>query len=149
RIEASGDVIVRDLNVTLKNSPVTYKLVNGKVSFNKNDVEVNTLSGKIGLSDFHLQGSFTNLITKLLFNEEAIGVDAKLSSDNISMDQLMQFFASGSSDETPKEGDSYPHLTGYKVNLEYDVKHLAYKRMHAKNITGSLEFNQPVAVIKN
>src|SRR5690606_31555291 len=77
RIEASGDVIVRDLNVTLKNSPVTYKLVNGKVSFNKNDVEVNTLSGKIGLSDFRLQGSFTNLITKLLFNEEAIGIDAK------------------------------------------------------------------------
>ena len=47
----------------------------GNMQFNNNDLALSNVTGKVGNSDFLLNGFFKNIITFLLFENQPIGIE--------------------------------------------------------------------------
>ena len=58
------------------------------MQFNNNDLALSNVSGKLGNSDFLLNGFFKNIITFLLFENQPIGIETDLKSNFLDVDQL-------------------------------------------------------------
>lgn len=150
RVNAAGEISVKDLNFTIESQKCTYKEFNGSFTFNKNDVLVNNLSGYIGNSDFILDGTFKNFIPKMIFDKQGMMIDARLTSRTINLDELLTVFASDNTSTLPPDANNpYPHLSDYKLKLDCDISNLTFRRLHAKNLKAELDFNQPLATVKN
>ncbi|HEY8401218.1 MAG TPA: AsmA-like C-terminal region-containing protein, partial [Cytophagaceae bacterium] len=142
-IHASGEMEVKDVSFTLKDVPYSFKGLNGVFLFNKNDVAISGFTGKVGVSDFVVEGFFKNVISYLLIDGQSILVDAELTSNYIDINELMKY----SSSEKQKEGRSgsgeFPYMDGIDINLNCNIKHLSFDRFQPKNIKGRVRFNQP------
>lgn len=148
KLFGQGTIVLNDLNFHLKNHVIDYKNINGDLSFNKNDLVIRRLKGKIGKSDLEITGVFRNFINKFLIGKGELIVEGEVKSDLLELNQLLSLF-SGASEQTEPAGKKYPHLEDYKFKLDCDIRNLIYHRLHARNIKGEFEFDQPGAFLKN
>jgi hypothetical protein len=134
KVVTSGKLQLTDANLRLKNYSLGFSGLNGEFKFDNNDLDVGSFSGKAGSSDFLLKGSFRNVIGFIMKEEEDITVEASLNSENIDLNELLsnkQESGGGSSSKYKLKFSEH-----IDVNLNSEIKHLAFRKFEATNIHG-------------
>lgn len=147
QVSTLGTVDLRGVNLLYGKNKIPLENLKGNLQFNNNDLALSNVSGKLGDSDFLLNGFFKNIITFLLFEGQPIGIETDLRANYIDLNQL---FALGFSDSASGDsGDSdFVFKVSKNVNLNFncDIRSLRYKRFHGQAIRGDLLVKNQMAV---
>jgi hypothetical protein len=148
RFSTQGTVDLLDISLTYGSDHVPLAKLNGNLQFNNNDLALSNVSGKLGKSDFVLNGFFKNIITFILFENQPIGIEADLKSNYLSVDELL---AIGFGKPSEGERQQYEFNISPNINLNFncDVTALQYKRFHAEFLKGDLLVKNQMAVSRN
>lgn len=149
RVSTLGTVDMKDINLLYGKDLVPLEHLAGNLQFSNNDLALSNVSGKLGNSDFLLNGFFKNIITFLLFEDQPIGIETDLKARYIDLNQL---FTLGFGDtKNSAAGDQYTFNLSRNVNLNFncDIKSLRYKRFHAQAVLGDLLVKNQMAVSRN
>ena len=144
KIKTSGDVDMKDVNISLHGLKFPLTKLNGNLLFNNNDLALSGVSGKLGNSDFLLNGFFKNIIAYALFEDEPVGIESTLTSDFIDMDQLL-----AASDQRQEEvAEEYIFELSPRLRLKFNcnVRSLKFRRFTARDILGDLKIKDQVAL---
>ncbi|MBX9850438.1 MAG: AsmA-like C-terminal region-containing protein [Cytophagaceae bacterium] len=148
KIKAEGYITIRGLNFQLKNYKTPFKNFNGAFSFGKNDLKVDSLTGRIGNSDYFVQGSFKNFIRKIFFDKEKLLIDANIKSNHLDLNEMLTLLPSENS-TTPNSEEKGITNSDYILKIRCDFKTLNFRRLNARNFSGKIEYNQKVAYLKD
>lgn len=148
RVSTTGTIDLSDINLTYGKDKIPLEHLNGSLQFNNNDLALSNVSGKLGNSDFVLNGFFKNVITFLLFENQPIGIEADLKSNYIDLNQL---FALGFGSLSAGSEQSYAFSISKNINLNFncDVKGIRYKRFYGRFLTGDLLVKNEMAISRN
>lgn len=149
RTSTRGSVEVRNVNLLYRKDEIPLQALNGSFQFNNNDLALSDVTGKLGSSDFRLNGLFKNIITFLLFENQPVGIEADLRSAFLNVDEL---FVYGFGKEAGKGKDHiYEFSISPNLNLNFncDVFRLQYKRFKGQSLKGDLLVKNQVAVSRN
>jgi hypothetical protein len=148
-VSTLGTVDLQDIHLLYGNDRVPLKRLRGNLQFSNNDLALSNVSGKLGNSDFLLNGFFKNIITFLLFENQPIGIETDLTANYIDLNQLfsMGFGNEGSKDK--KDQYSFNIYRHVNLNFNCNIKSLRYKRFHAKSLQGDLLVKNQMAVSRN
>jgi hypothetical protein len=146
---ALGTIDLKKLNFTFSADNIHINDLSGSLQFNKNDLALSNIEGKLGQSDFLLNGFFKNIITWLLFENQPVSIEADLRSQFLDVDQLF-LLGFGKPAETTKQPE-YEFRISKNLNLKFncDVARLTYKRFKAANLKGDLLLSNEKAISKN
>jgi hypothetical protein len=149
RVSTQGTVQLQDINLEYGKEKIPLQHLKGDLQFNNNDLALSNVSGKLGNSDFLLNGFFKNIITFILFENQPIGIETDLKSNFIDLDELfaISFGKGNESDKT----QLYTFSISRNVNLNFncDVRSLHYKKFHARHLKGDLLVKNEMAVSRN
>lgn len=146
-VSTQGTIDLQNIAFTYGTDKIALQNLMGNLQFSNNDLALSNVSGKLGNSDFTLNGFFKNIITFLLFENQPIGIETDLKSDFLDVDQL---FAIGFGKPADGKGQQYEFGISRNINLNFncDVKALRYKRFHANNLRGDLQVKNEMAISK-
>jgi hypothetical protein len=149
RVSTRGTVDMQGVNLLYGSHNMPLENLQGNLQFNNNDLALSNVSGKLGDSDFLLNGFFKNIITFLLFENQPIGIEADLRSRFIDLNELFTF-GFGNNGQS-KESDEYVFKLSKNVNLNFNcnIRSLRYKRFHGQAIEGDLLVKNQMAVSRN
>jgi hypothetical protein len=145
KVKADGTIEMHNIHFTEEERNVSFEDLNGSLQFNNNDLALSNVSGKLGKSDFLMNGFLKNVMTFLLFENQPIGIEADLSSHYLDLDNLFKigFGEIGSADF----GFSISPLL--HLNFNCDIKSLSYKNFKPREIKGNLLIRNQKAISRN
>lgn len=148
KVSTTGTIDLNNINLVYGKDKISLVRLHGGLQFNNNDLALSNVSGKLGNSDFVLNGFFKNVVTFLLFENQPIGIEADLKSDYLDLNQL---FALGFGSLAAGEQQPYAFRISKNVNLDFncDVKAIRYKRFHGRALTGDLLVKNEMAISRN
>lgn len=134
KFQTRGDVTVRDFFYRSPMFPDRLGIQSAGFVFNPKDVTISSMKGKLGVSDFTVDGSFTNYWAYILKDGTLQG-NVKFKSDLLDVTQLMNG-GKPSADTTHSE----PMVLPARIDLtvQADVNTVHYSRMDIKGVTGKL-----------
>jgi hypothetical protein len=144
RVYTQGTVELQNIAFTYGKNAVPVQSLTGNLQFNNNDLALSNVSGKLGNSDFVLNGFFKNIITFILFENQPIGIETDLRSKHLDVDQLFEL-GFGNEDES-EQAYTFSISPNIYLNFNCDVDFLKYKRFKARNVKGDLLVKNEVAV---
>ena len=147
RVATQGTIDLQNIGLSYGPDNVKLRNLSGNLQFSNNDLALSNVKGRLGNSDFTLNGFFKNIITFLLFENQPIGIETDLKSDFLDVDQL---FAIGFGSPSAGKNQQYAFNISRNINLNFncDVKGLRYKRFHASNLKGDLLVKNEMAVCR-
>ncbi len=148
KVTTQGTIDLHQIGFSFGTDNVRVDGLNGNMQFSNNDLALSNVSGKLGNSDFTLNGFFKNVITFLLFDNQPIGIETDLKSRFLDVDQLFAIaFGNPSSDKSQE----YAFSISRNINLNFNcnVEALRYKRFHAQRLQGDLLVKNEMAVSRN
>lgn len=140
-INASGNIDISNVYLTLKNNPLEFKKMNGSFVLRNNDVLIKNFSGNISSSDFILNGVFKNFISFLLIPGQPGEMKAVLNSEIIDLDELLANKSQSVSNDTSYLMKFNPRLL---CNLDVKISRLNFRRFSAEKIGGHVNLNRQV-----
>jgi hypothetical protein len=143
----SGSLEIHHLSFRYGEHGTTVQDFNGNLRFNNNDLALSNVSGKLGNTDFVLNGFFKNVITFLLFDNQPIGIEADLQSAFMDLDQLFAI-GFGTPKDQPEEYE-FSISPNLYLNFNCRIDALRYKRFHAQRLNGDLLVKNQLAVSRN
>ncbi len=153
QVSTLGTIGMEGMNLLYGRRKIPLENLRGVLQFNNNDLALSNVSGKLGSSDFVLNGFFKNIITFLLFEGQPIGIETDLKSKYIDLNELFAYgFGEGIGDENSKgSNNDYTFRLSKNVNLNFlcDIQSLRYKRFHGQAIRGDLLVKNQMAVSRN
>ncbi|MDN4166195.1 AsmA-like C-terminal region-containing protein [Cytophagales bacterium LB-30] len=144
QVATSGELSISNLSLQLNTYPLAMSQFNGNFLFNNNDLAISDFSGKVGSSDFLLNGFFKNITAYLLFDNEPIGIEADLESHLLNVDELLSVNA-GTNSESNYALSLSPLL---QIVFNCKVDQVRFKRFHGENLRGKLLLKDQVAQLK-
>ncbi len=144
-VRVAGDVNLQEVSFALGSRKIEFQKINGSFQFNNNDIAMSNVRGKVGNTDFLLNGFLKNVISFFLFDNQPIGIEADLRSDFIDLDQGLAWGlgATGSKDF------GFSISPNLHLNFNCDVKEMKYKRFHPRAIKGNLLVKNQTALSRN
>jgi hypothetical protein len=148
RVSTQGTIELQNINLAYGKEKIQLENLKGNLQFSNNDLALSNVSGKLGHSDFLLNGFFKNIITFLLFENQPIGIETDLKSNFIDLDQMFSIIFGNSTNDKDQQ---YTFSISKNVNLNFncDVKSLRYKRFNGKEVKGDLLVKNEMAVSRN
>lgn len=148
RVSTLGTVELQDISLTYGKEKVPLNNLKGNLQFSNNDLALSNVSGKLGSSDFLLNGFFKNIITFLLFEDQPIGIETDLKANFIDLDEI---FAITFGDPSGENDQQYTFSISRNVSLNFncDVQSLRYKRFRGRKLKGDLLVKNEMAVSRN
>lgn len=150
RFNAHGEVALRNVSFVLEGERLPFNRFNGSFIFNNNDLAISNFSGKVGKSDFRLNGFFKNVLGYLFARSRYIDIQADLEADFIDFDELLRSnFAS--LDTVQTNGVPYTFSIAPELRLDFDcrIKSTRFKRFQAREIRGHLQIARRTADFEN
>jgi hypothetical protein len=152
RVATQGTIELQNIGLSYGEDKIELENLNGNMQFNNNDLALSNVSGKLGNSDFLLNGFFKNIITFLLFDNQPIGIETDLKSNYLDVDQLFVIgFGKSAATNSSGKKPQYEFKISKNINLNFncEVKELRYRRFHATNLHGDLLVKNEMAVSRN
>jgi hypothetical protein len=144
-VKVNGDVNLKDVGFAFGPRKINFQNISGGFQFNNNDIAMSNVNGKIGNTDFLLNGFLKNVISFLLFDNQPIGIEADLKSNFIDLDQTISWGLGVTGSKDFGFAIS-PHL---HLNFNCDVNEMKYKRFHPREIKGNLLVKNQTALSRN
>ncbi|WP_370523348.1 AsmA-like C-terminal region-containing protein [Pontibacter sp. Tf4] len=149
-VNTSGDITLHNVSLNLRDLPLPVKGMYGNFMFKRNDVAVSDFRGKLGESDFVLNGMFNNVMAWLLLDKQRLMVDADFSSNYLNFDQLLREDlntpASARKSESGYRLEVSPNIA---FNLGASVNKLKFRRFKGENIKGEVTLRNQVITTPN
>lgn len=146
RVSTRGSIDMVDINLEYGDKAVPLSQLNGSLQFDNNDLALSNVKGKLGNSDFVLNGFFRNIITFVLFENQPIGIETDLKSNHIDLEQL---FDLGFGNDNSDTEYTFSISRNLYLNFNCDIASLHYKKFNARKVTGDLLVKNEVAVSRN
>ncbi|MEX2336268.1 MAG: AsmA-like C-terminal region-containing protein [Fulvivirga sp.] len=143
RLKTSGDINLDNLSIKLAEFPLAIENLRGNLLFNNNDLALSDVSGKLGKSDFLLNGFFKNIIAYLLFDNQPVGIESDLKSDFIDLDELL---AANSGDKKSDSKYSFSISPRLVLDFNCEIEHLKFRRFNPRAIHGALKVKDQVVL---
>ncbi|NEM96269.1 AsmA-like C-terminal region-containing protein [Pontibacter burrus] len=149
-VNTSGDITLHNVSLNLRDLPLPVTGMHGNFMFKRNNVAVSDFKGKLGDSDFVLNGMFNNVMAWLLLDNQRLMVDADFSSNYLNFDQLL-------SEKQNTPASARKSESGYRLevspnmafNLEASVKKMKFRRFKGENIKGAVTLRNQVITSPN
>lgn len=136
--EASGKINFKEATVVVnnENNPITD--LNGQLNLKDNDALVDGLRGKIGKSDFSINGAIKNFTTYFLTGNQALSVVGAFNSEYCDINDLV---GKNNLKKSNEEASSYAYAFPEKINFNFDlnVRQLIWQPFTATNIKGNFK----------
>ncbi len=145
QVQASGSIDLKNIAFVSGKQNIHFENINGALHFNKNDIAMSNVNGKLERSDFLLNGFLKNVITFLLFENQPIGIEADLKSNYLDLDQL---FALGLGVSGSKDF-GFAISPNLHLNFNCEVNRMKYKRFSPRQVKGDLLVKNQVAVSRH
>lgn len=144
QVRTGGTIAMKNLSADWGKRSIPFRMWNGTMTFNGQDLILDNITGKIGSSDLNLSGRIRGLVSYLLLEDQSVGIDTKLKADFIDLDQLLDF------------GFGQMHSAEYKFDISpllylrfhYDAGILKYRRFRAMSLSGDLSVKGKIAQLK-
>lgn len=150
RVATLGTIDMKGVNLLYGDNHIPLENLQGNLQFNNNDLALSNVTGKLGDSDFLLNGFFKNIITFLLFEGQPIGIETDLKSHYIDLNQLFALgFGEGNTEENASDDFTFSVSKNLNLNFNCDIQSLRYKRFHGQEIHGDLLVKNQMAVSRN
>jgi uncharacterized protein involved in outer membrane biogenesis len=140
--KTSGTAKLTGARIKLKGASFPVDSVNGKLSFDGNNVTVEGFTARALKSDIVIDGQVKNLLGYLFTEKEALDISGDLSSTNLDLNSLLY----SEKTETKKQAaDSNYRLIlpeRLRLNLNTSIKHVLFRKFEASEIAGSMQLNK-------
>ncbi len=137
--KTSGQARLTNAQLMLKDAKFPTDSINGKLSFDGNNVTVENFTARAANSDIRVNGTVRNLLGYLFLEKEVLDVSGKLVSDNLDLNTLL-------ADEGGKNtSDSVYRLElpeRLKLNFSTSIKHVSFRKFEANDLTGDVHLNK-------
>lgn len=147
QVSTLGTIGLQAINLSYGKEQVPLENLNGNLQFNNNDLALSNVSGKLGHSDFVLNGFFKNIITFLLFEGQPIGIETDLKSNFVDLDEI--FAISFGNQEGSAQPYTFSISKNINLNFNCDIRSLRYKRFRGRDLKGDLLVKNEMAVSRN
>jgi hypothetical protein len=119
----------------------------------RSDVAVNNFTGKLGSSDFKLNGYFKNMLGWLLLPEQHLLVQADFDAAYLDFDELLASSVSVKNG-TVSEGkttEEYKLVVSPKLEFDLDarIKRLQFRRFNSRNVKGTVLLKNQIVSTPN
>jgi len=145
RINNSGELILSNMGGVYEDYPLPISDVNGRLMFNRNDIAINHLQGKIGDSDIELSGFFLNIFPYFLKDNQSLLIEAETISENINLNELLSGLSTAEN-SIEKQEESFKFALSPKLQLDLTshISKLEFKRFEARNISGNISLSDQI-----
>jgi hypothetical protein len=152
QVVTQGTIDLEKIKLLYGEEKIPLKDLSGNLQFSNNDLALSNVAGKLGNSDFILNGFFKNIITFILFENQPVGIETDLKSTFVDLDEL--FRLAYAEEDSQAQGGAAANTTQYEfdisknvyLNFNCDVQKLNYKRFSGRKIKGDLLVKNKVAV---
>ncbi|MFN5323503.1 MAG: AsmA-like C-terminal region-containing protein [Bacteroidota bacterium] len=129
---SSGSIRFANAGFVWKGSQTGMSGLNGILHLRGNDMVLESLAGRIGNTDFTVTGSFNNLMSYFLLDDQRIEVEAAFKSDKVDLDEIL---AGGSS-----KSDTFSlDLTDkHRFVLDVSIGSLTFRKFNSTSIDGTI-----------
>ena len=150
-LNTSGDITLHNVSLALQELPLPLQNLNGNFIFKRNDVAVSDFKGKLGDSDFVINGLFRNVMAWLLLDKQRLLVEADFNSNYIDFDQLLSEKLNTPQQARKGSGNDYKFILSPNIafDLSASVNSVKFRRFRAKNIKGEVTLRNQVVSSPN
>ena len=142
-IKAEGIASIKNIKAKFKNSTKDLNIPEGTLKLTDRSLGVTGLKILKGTSDITLTGEMPNFLGYLFDGNIPLIINAKVSSDNIELEDLL--FTSGNS--SGASAVSISDKLDFNVNVA--LKHLAFGKFNANNIKGNVLLKDQKIALKD
>jgi hypothetical protein len=139
RVKISGSLEMKDVLISVQGAD--FRNLNGNFQFTNNDLAMSDVRGKLGKTDFVLNGFFKNMVSYLLFDDQPIGIETDLKSNFMDVDELLEL-GFGKENSTGYQFQISPNLY---LNFDCEIKRLKLKKFNARDARGTLLVKSQIA----
>ncbi|MBK0404950.1 hypothetical protein I5M27_18305 [Adhaeribacter sp. BT258] len=152
-LRSSGELQLQNATLSLKAHPQTFQDLNGTFLLRRNDVAISDFTGKLGSSDFKLNGFFKNALGYVFLKDQPLRIEADFDADFLNFDELLA--AAGAQNATVSGAKTAPeeYKLALSPKLDFDlnarIKRLQFRRFHSKNVKGTVRLKDQVVSSPN
>ncbi len=150
QFNTDGEVDLQNVSFILYGERLPFNAFNGSFIFNKNDLAISDFTGKVGSSDFKLNGFFKYITNWLFAKNQKISIDADLYSDFLDFDELLKSnFASR--DTTRQQDKKYQFRISPDLKIRFNciISKVRFRRFTGRDIRGNLSINDRIATFND
>ncbi|WP_276498289.1 AsmA-like C-terminal region-containing protein [Pontibacter litorisediminis] len=148
-LNTTGDITLHNVSLTLQEMPLPLSSLNGNFMFKRNDVAVSDFKGKLGESDFAINGMFKNVMAWLILENQRLLVEADFKSRYLNFDQLLS--EEQNTPEGARTGEGYRFIVSPNIafDLSASIDRMRFRRFRGKNIEGQVKLRNQVVSSPN
>ncbi len=150
RFNTEGEVDLQNVSFVLYGERLPFNAFTGSFIFNKSDLAISNFTGRVGSSDFELNGFFKYVTGWLFSKNRRISIDADLHSEFLDFDELlMSNFASR--DTTRHNDKKYQFRISPDLGIRFNcmVSKVKFRRFTGRDIRGDLIINDRIATFND
>lgn len=152
QVTSAGEITLKNVSFKVKNYPQPFRQLTGNFIFRKSDLAVTNFKGKLGSSDFLVNGYFKNVLGWLFLSKQRLLVEADVESDFLNFDELLSEGQVPSSSIITTGNRRRTKTPAYKLvvspyfdfNITTTVRRLNFRRFKGKNMQGTLRLKNQV-----
>jgi len=152
-LNTTGDITLHNVSLTMQDLPLPVRGLSGNLMFKRNDVAVSDFKGKLGESDFVVNGMFKNMMAWLLLDRQRLLVEADFSSKYMNFDQLLnEELNTAEADRTGKgAGNNYKFVISPNIafDLSASINRVKFRRFRAEQVQGAVKLRNQVLSTPN
>ncbi len=153
---SAGKLVIKQFYVENKTLPKGLTIPNANIELKNQNVIVSNLNGKIGKSDFSLNGKLDNFLS-YLFKQGSLNGNFNLSSNLIDANEFLGNKAKedaktgGTASADTSKGDSKPLVFPKNTNLNFNarISRLLYQKLEISNFAGSMQLKDQVLTLND
>ncbi|MFD1186608.1 AsmA-like C-terminal region-containing protein [Pontibacter rugosus] len=148
-LNTTGEITLHNVSLKLQQLPLPLSHLNGNFLFKRNDVGVSDFKGKLGESDFVVNGMFKNVMAWALLQNQRLLVEADFSSKYMNFDQLLSEEQNTAAPD--RTGDSYKLIISPEIafDLSASIDRVKFRRFRGKSIRGEIKLRNQVLSTPN
>ncbi|WP_240773265.1 DUF3971 domain-containing protein [Pontibacter sp. SGAir0037] len=151
-VNTSGDITLHNVGLSLQKLPLPLRNLNGNFMFKRNDVAVSEFKGRLGDSDFTINGMFRNVMAWLLLDKQRLLVEADFKSHHLNFDQLLseELNTSAGSRQGKGTSDYRLEVSPYiAFDLTAAIDRANFRRFKGKKLRGAIRLRNQVITSSN
>ncbi|QHJ08446.1 AsmA-like C-terminal region-containing protein [Hymenobacter busanensis] len=145
--QASGELVLEGVNAQLRTVAPPLTNLRGSFLLRRNDVAVTDFRGKIGASDFQLDGLLRNAVGWLTMPNQTVLVEADVASRALNLDELLAAQGVGKSRQAgraPAAEYAFKLPADLALDLNASVEKLRFRRLRARDVRGTVRLQNQV-----
>jgi len=154
-VKASGAVKASNVTYKSKDLPQGVKISSAAGTFNNNQINIQSLNGSSGTSDFAANGTVSNYLGYLFTPGQALKGTMNVTSHNFNLNEFMvdpvtEKATPGAVKAAPAKADGVvPIPKFFDLVLNSKVDNVTYDNLKLQNATGTVAVKNEVATLKN